>query len=75
MRNPGDPPIRFNGGFLDFPFPATESRCVWSYDEAIYTTCCGEAFSFNDGDVFKNNFRYCPYCGKLIQVNTEDTDA
>jgi DNA-directed RNA polymerase subunit RPC12/RpoP len=46
-------------------------KCQWKLDEAhgYYDTSCGEAFCFNNEDgPEKNKYRFCPYCGKEIEV-------
>jgi hypothetical protein len=43
--------------------------CKWTYNENYYYygTECGEAHMFNEGNVEDNNYKYCPYCGRLIE--------
>ena len=48
--------------------------CKWTpWNEDIYGTGthdteCGEAHSFIEGDILDNNYQYCPYCGKPIEL-------
>jgi hypothetical protein len=48
--------------------------CEWEKDDnilvehgiCVYNTICDESQFFEDGDIKDNEYRYCPYCGKLI---------
>jgi len=43
--------------------------CLWRWDgDGFYRTLCGKTFFFDSGNVGENDFKYCPYCGKKIQV-------
>ena len=45
-------------------------RCDWTDCSEYYETECKKSFYFSDGSLFDNGFKYCPYCGKLInEVN------
>jgi DNA-directed RNA polymerase subunit RPC12/RpoP len=50
------------------------NTCKWeldvNFDESIcYDTSCGEAQFFTEGDIAKNSYRFCPYCGgKIVEV-------
>lgn len=43
--------------------------CKWCEEDGgeYYNTSCDNAFIFNDGDPLDNNFKFCPFCGKLIK--------
>lgn len=45
--------------------------CEWHLDDAtdscLWETSCGQAFQFTDGGPEDNKFKFCYYCGKLIQ--------
>ena len=44
--------------------------CEWEdqkvYLNKIYNTSCDEYHNFEIGDISDNDFKYCPYCGKLV---------
>ena len=44
--------------------------CVWKHDEPYeyHSTSCGREFSFIDGNVKENGYKFCPNCGKNIQT-------
>jgi hypothetical protein len=44
--------------------------CVWQYQEDCdyYETECGNGAVFTNGGVKENEYKYCPYCGKKIEV-------
>ena len=45
--------------------------CNWKQDEEDnYETDCGddEIFSITDGTPKQNKMKYCPYCGKIINI-------
>ena len=46
-------------------------KCKWIYDEYhdYWDTKCGEGQIFTDGGPKENKYRYCPYCGKEIEVS------
>jgi hypothetical protein len=50
-----------------------DKTCKW-YDVSDweggrnYETECGEIQYFVDGTVKKNKYKFCPYCGKKIEV-------
>ena len=46
-------------------------KCVWKEDkdEGVWIEGCGEkGWVFLEGDVKENNMKYCPFCGKEIEV-------
>lgn len=46
--------------------------CEWEYEQdGFHQTGCGRGFTFEEGDVIENGFRFCPYCGKEIVVEGE----
>lgn len=47
--------------------------CYWLYDEdsGAYDTACDNTLLLNDGTPAENDFRFCPYCGKAIEVVEE----
>ena len=55
--------------------------CVWKSEDlegAIdedWFTGCGEQFSFLDNGPVENDFKFCPYCGRDIKVETEAENA
>ena len=51
-------------------------KCIWSNseddDSCIYNTECGHTFYFTDDGIPENGVKFCMYCGKLIDLKTED---
>jgi DNA-directed RNA polymerase subunit RPC12/RpoP len=43
--------------------------CEWYDYLEYYDTKCGHSFTFNDGSVEENGYKYCPNCGKKIILN------
>ena len=46
--------------------------CAWNQQESdfeygIYKTSCNNLHYFAEGNIDENNYKYCPYCGKLIE--------
>lgn len=52
-----------------------DDTCEWKYyeNDFVWETSCKHAFQFEAGDVAENEFAYCPYCGKKIEVR--ETEA
>ena len=48
--------------------------CKWTYDESedMWTTECGEAWTFNEGGPTENSMSFCFNCGKKIQEVVEE---
>ena len=45
------------------------AQCHWQQDdEGAYDTGCDERFEFYCDGPIENGFRFCPYCGKPIEV-------
>lgn len=47
-----------------------EEKCLQKLvdeEEGTYETSCGEMTIFTVGNVDENNYKFCPYCGKLIK--------
>jgi len=46
--------------------------CTWTEDpDGIWHTSCGHAHEFNTGTPEENDHRYCPYCGKVLDVSRQ----
>jgi len=47
--------------------------CRWEYDEndCYYKTDCGHSFQFSHDENEFAVFKYCPYCGKLIEESKQ----
>ena len=47
----------------------SDKRCIWEYEDThgYYDTGCSNAFQFVY-DEKEKAFKYCPYCGKEIQI-------
>ena len=44
--------------------------CRWTEDHGgIWHTSCGQAHEFTTGTPEENDHRYCPYCGKVLDVS------
>ena len=44
--------------------------CTWTEDpDGIWHTSCGQAHEFTTGTPEENDHRYCPYCGKVLDVS------
>lgn len=56
-----------SGAHEGVPVVAT---CKWTEetDTGVHETQCGHAHYFNDGDVKENEYQFCPFCGKRIEV-------
>jgi len=47
-------------------------KCEWKYDNDVgYTTLCGGAFSIVERTPSDNKMKFCPYCGKEIEVKED----
>lgn len=46
----------------------SQEKCKWTYDEEdeTYWTSCDQGFTITNGNTNDNHFKYCIYCGKLI---------
>jgi hypothetical protein len=46
-----------------------DNHCTWKLDtDCIWHSSCGEMHVFMvDSDFRRHNYRYCPFCGKLIK--------
>jgi hypothetical protein len=53
----------------DVMFISSDS-CTWTEDpDGIWYTSCGQAHEFTTGTPEENDHRYCPYCGKVLDVS------
>lgn len=49
------------------------NTCKWKQDgfnmteHSYWETTCDNLFRFNTGGPKQNHFKFCPYCGKLIE--------
>jgi len=56
------------------------SQCVWEQEtdfddgEGTFETSCDNAFVFNEGGIYENDFKFCPYCGGAIMVTVDAGD-
>jgi hypothetical protein len=47
--------------------------CKWTFpgdDDGVWSTECGEEFVIIDGEPFDNDWKYCIYCGKTLEVSS-----
>lgn len=52
------------------PLPQDGKYCVWfEDDDGIWQTDCKQGHIFENGTPFQNEFRFCPYCGKRIEID------
>lgn len=50
-----------------------QDTCVWKWEyDGFYYLSCGNAFQFTEDGIRENSFKFCPYCGKLIEEVVED---
>ena len=51
--------------------------CVWLYDASHYKydTDCESSFQFSSDGVEENEFKYCPFCGRVISAIHETEGA
>lgn len=58
-------------GYIEVMQVNTE-KCEWvheaSWDRDFYDTSCDNGHEFIVGGVKDNFYKYCPYCGKVIEV-------
>lgn len=61
------------GVVAQIPECAPRGTCAWAYDDTHekYDTACGEAFVFIADGPIENSFKFCPYCGRSIEVSHE----
>lgn len=50
--------------------------CLWSWnDDGFWQAACDPtgsgAFYFDSGGPSDNHFKFCPFCGKSLEINTE----
>ena len=44
-------------------------HCKWTEDnDGNHDTECEQKFAFIDAGPVENGFKFCPYCGKRLQV-------
>lgn len=50
--------------------PEENIPCLWQYDEfhEKWDTSCKNSHIFVAGHVQENNYNFCPYCGRKIQL-------
>lgn len=75
--NPHCPDIRGQASLVyklaDAMIEAREKQsmnCTWTEDpDGIWYTSCEHAHEFNTGTPEENEHRYCPYCGKVLDIS------
>jgi hypothetical protein len=64
-------PVDENGNPLVLAKEGKEvpTECDWGWTDIIegYETSCNDAFSFVEGGLKENEFKHCPFCGKVIK--------
>ena len=57
---------------LDFQQLNIQKTCLWTYQdiEDYWDTECQKAFTISEGTPKENGFKFCPFCGKVIQERT-----
>ena len=49
--------------------PDPKNSCTWkSLNNGTYETSCNHMFQLNDGSPDDNEFKYCPFCGEMINT-------
>lgn len=50
-----------------------EPTCVWKHQEweDAWLTSCEGVHWFADGTPEENDYKFCPYCGKKLEVKNE----
>ncbi len=46
-------------------------HCTWTWDDAsenLWETSCAQLHEFIEDGPKENNYKFCPYCGKVIKV-------
>ena len=63
---------RLASGELTLPTEAEVKAefCQWAFNDC-WNTDCGNAFFFDTAGPRENNFAFCPYCGKRLDVISE----
>jgi NADH pyrophosphatase NudC (nudix superfamily) len=49
-------------------------KCEWKDEGEYWQTECDNAHEFTTGGPVENRHRFCPYCGKEIEVKTRICD-
>jgi len=54
-------------------------KCTWTVDPSwdeddIWETDCDNTFQFTTDGPKENRFKFCPYCGKVIEVEERGGD-
>lgn len=60
---------------ISIPQPE-QKECKWKQwsEGDTFDTDCDNCFSLIEGSIEENNFKHCPYCGKLIKVVNEEKE-
>jgi hypothetical protein len=58
-----------------FPSLSCTFKFTNNYDDEVYETECGNSLVFFDGGPRENEYKYCPFCGKVIIVIQDDPDG
>jgi len=63
------PPERMVDNYLS-TLPDEKEECEWEEEENFeyFATQCGKAYCLLDGTFEENDHKYCPFCGKKIQL-------
>lgn len=53
-----------------------EPTCRWSFSErdGHWSSACGHAFCFTDGDPLLGGFCFCPFCGRRLFVERSEPE-
>jgi hypothetical protein len=58
---------------------AISEKCIWSesnnYDDDYWDSGCGNAFTFIDGTPEENGMKFCPYCGKVVEIVRRESEG
>lgn len=63
---------RIKNGDFDLS-PKPQETCGWEFEDSygdhqeFYITECGKSQKFSEINILENEYKYCPYCGKVIK--------
>ncbi len=63
--------IVLNGGIGLAEMPG---KCLWSFDDSNYhwSAPCGLEWTFTDGGPVENYVKFCPCCGKCVEIADQE---
>ena len=58
--------VKFIDDLEYFFYQLSEERCEWKGNDELFSTSCGDEFSFAYPPPYKDAVNFCPYCSKKI---------